>query len=213
MSQTALTDKQIEENKLKFLKLVSEIDVEGADMEGLVAYLEEKGFFEAPASTQFHSCFKGGLCFHSLNVAEAIQDLADKYFPDKYSRNSLLIVSLFHDISKADFYESTIINKKIYNPKGSKQDNQGKFDWFAETAYKVKDINTRFVAGTHEENSLLLISQFIPLNLEESIAIMNHHGTASPNMPSDLTGIMNRYSLLTLLHLADMIATYVSEIK
>ena len=207
----SLTEKQIEENKVKFLKLIAEIDIEGADTNGLVSYLDENGFFESPASTVYHSGYKGGLCQHSLNVFEIIQDLAQKYFPDKYSKSTLLVVSLLHDISKAGFYESSVVNKKIYNEKGSKQDNQGRFDWFAESVYKVRDSHDRFVAGTHEENSLLLISQFIPLTLEESVAIMNHHGTASPNAPSDLSAIMNKFPLLTLLHLSDMTATYIME--
>ena len=206
-----LTDNQIEENKITFLKLVSEIEIEGADTEGLVKYLDENDFFTAPASTQYHSNFKGGLCQHSLNVCQAILDLAEKYFPEQYSRSTLLTVSLFHDISKTNFYESTIINKKIYNEKGSKQDNQGRFDWFAEQVFKVKDVHDRFLAGTHEENSLLILSKFIPLTLEESVAIMNHHGTASPNMPTDLSAIMNKFPLLTLLHLSDLIGTYINE--
>ena len=206
-----LNEEQINDNKVRFLKLLSEIDIEGTDTEGLVKFLEEKGFFEAPASTQYHSNFKGGLCLHSLNVCDTLLELAERYFPGKYERSTLLAVSLFHDISKMDFYELYVVNKKIYSEKGSKQDNQGRFDWFAESAYKVKDSHDRFIAGTHEENSLLLLSRFIPLNLEESVAIMNHHGTASPNAPSDLSAIMNKFPLLALLHLSDMIATYIFE--
>ena len=206
----SLNEKQ-EANRAKFLKLVSEIEIEGADIEGLVNFLDSKDFFIAPASTQYHSNFAGGLCEHSLNVCENILKLAELYFPDKYSRSSLLLVSLFHDISKVNFYEPTIINKKIYSDKGSKQDNQGRFDWFSEQAFKVRDVHDRFLAGTHEENSLILLSQFVPLNLEESVAIINHHGTSSPNAPSDLSAIMNKFPLLTLLHLADMAATFIYE--
>ena len=39
----SLTEKQIEENKIKFLKLIAEIDIEGADTNGLVSYLDENG--------------------------------------------------------------------------------------------------------------------------------------------------------------------------
>ena len=206
-----LTNEQIIENKEKFLKLVAEINIEGADTQGLVEYLDKTDFFVAPASTQYHNNFKGGLCEHSLNVCEAILDLANNYFPNRYSKSTLLVVSLFHDISKVNFYESTIINKKIYSDKGTKQDNQGRFDWFAESVFKVKDVHDRFLAGTHEENSLLILSQYIPLTLEESVAIMNHHATASPNAPSDLSAIMNKFPLLTLLHLSDLIGTYIKE--
>ena len=46
-----------------------------------------------------------------------------KYYPGKYSKNSKLICGLLHDISKADFYEKDIRNKKV-SDKGSKQDNR-----------------------------------------------------------------------------------------
>ena len=40
----SLTEKQ-EANRAKFLKLVSEIEIEGADIEGLVSFLDSKDFF------------------------------------------------------------------------------------------------------------------------------------------------------------------------
>ena len=52
-----LTPEQIEQNKLEFLKLLSDIDDERIDTEGLVNYLLETDFFEAPASTKYGTNF------------------------------------------------------------------------------------------------------------------------------------------------------------
>ena len=209
-----LTPEQIESNKIEFLKLISEINIPGADTEALVKFLDSNDFFTAPASTQYHCNFKGGLCYHSLNVYNALIRLYEQYKDviPAYDKNSLLVVGLLHDISKVNFYEAYVVNKKIYNEKGTKHDNLGNFDWFAEEAYKVKDSKERFLAGTHEENSMLLVGNYIPLTLEESVAIMHHHCNANDgNQLYDLSAIMNKYPLLTLLHLADMASTFITE--
>lgn len=209
-----LTEEQIEQNKTEFLQAVSSISIDGADLAGLVNWLEESDFFTAPASTQFHCNYKGGLCEHSLNVYHNILALYQIY-KDKLPAidpQSLIIVSLFHDVSKIDFYEMTVVNKKIYNPNGTKHDNMGKFDWVAQEAYKVKDAKDRFLAVNHGVNSALLIGRFIPLSLEENVAIMNHMLNADDKAVNyDQSAILNKYPLLTLLHMADFASTFINE--
>lgn len=210
-----LTKEQIEQNRIEFLKLVSQINVEGADTQGLVEWLDSADFFTAPASTNYHANYEGGLCYHTLNVYKNIMKLYE-VFKDQLPEldpQSLLIVSLFHDVSKVDFYEKTIVNKKIYNENGSKHDNQGHFDWFAQEVFKVKDANDRFLAVNHGVNSALLVGRYIPLSLEENVAIMNHMINSDDKANNyDMSAILNRYPLLTLLHLADFAATFVQEV-
>lgn len=207
-----LNNDQIIENKNKFLQLVSEIDIPGADTEGLVEYLCNSDFFEAPASTQYHCNYAGGLCYHSLNVYNNLQQLCDLYTPGKYEKSSIIAVALLHDISKTNFYEKYIANKKIYSANGTKHDNQGNFDWFAEEAYKVKDAKGRFLGGEHGFNSLMLANQYIPFTYEESLALVHHHFITESGKPlMDITPIYNRYSLCTLLHSADFLSTYIME--
>lgn len=210
-----LTQKQIAENKEKFLQLISQINIEGADIAGLTNFLLVNDFFIAPASTIYHSNFEGGLCQHSLNVYYNLVDMANKYAPGKYDMNSLLIVGLLHDLSKTNFYEKYVMNKKIYLPSGTKHDNQGNFDWFAEEAYKVRESSDRLIiGGEHGVNSLFLISKFIPMSFEESVAVINHHFITETNgVLKDITAIYNKYSLAALIHLADMIAVYLLENK
>lgn len=207
-----LTREQIEKNKQTFLQLISQINIDGADIDGLINYLTTSDFFIAPASTIYHCNFEGGLCHHSLNVYNTLVELANRYTPGRYDKNSLLVVGLLHDISKTNFYEKYIMNKKVYSPTGTKHDNQGNFDWFAEEAYKVKNASERLIGGEHGVNSMFLISRYIPMTYEESVAVINHHFITETNgLLKDITAIYNKYSLASLLHIADMISVYLLE--
>ncbi len=213
--KTYLTEQEILNNQNEFLKLLSEINIQGADTEGLANYLLNSDFFTAPASTKYHCNFKGGLCLHSLNVYKNLANLYDVYkdlLPNPIDENSLKICGLFHDISKTNFYEVTIGNKKVYSDQGSKHDNMGKFDWVSVESFKVREPENRFIAGTHEENSVLLISRFIPLNQDETVAIMNHHMHTGDGIQfMDQTYICNQYPLAVLLHVADYMSTFILE--
>ena len=196
-----LTEEQIAENKITFFFFLSENDVPGADTQGLVEYLDHIGFFTSPASTKYHCNWRGGLCLHSLNVYHNLEKLVNMYAPGKYSKNTLLITGLLHDISKTGFYDEYSRNVK---------DSEGK--WTQVMEYRVKDAHDRFLAGTHEENSMLLTGQFIPLSQEELIAIMNHHlHTNDGNTFMDQSAILNKYPLVTLLHTADLLSTFIDE--
>ena len=207
-----LNREQVENNKIKFLQLISEIDIPDADTQGLVDYLLGSDFFTAPASTQYHCNWEGGLCYHSLNVYETLSELADRYVPGKYSKSSLIVVGLLHDLAKVNFYEKFIMNKKVYTPNGSKHDNQGNFDWFAEEAYKVKDANDRFLGGEHGFNSMIIANRYIPMTYEETLAVLHHHaGLGESKQLFDLSAIMNKYALVPLLHMADFLSTFIKE--
>ena len=210
-----LTDEQIANNKDEFLRLISQINIEGADTQGLVDFLDGSDFFSAPASTMYHENFKGGLCDHSLHVYHNLEILYNQYkdiLPKEYSKDTLIVVGLLHDISKTNTYEEYVMNKKVYTKQGLKHDNMGNFDWFAESAYKLKDVHDRFVVGTHEETSMILISKYIPLSLEETIAVMHHQAVPSEGQVlRDMSAILNRYPLVTLLQMADYISTFINE--
>lgn len=209
-----LTNEQIEQNRQEFISLIKSITVPGAKIDELLQDLDNSDFYYAPASAQYHNCFAGGLCLHSLNVYKHLVSLVNLYsnFIPQYESNTLLIVGLLHDLSKINYYEEMSINKKRYYPGGSKHDNLGNFDWYSEEGYKIKDAKDRFLGGSHEFNSMMLVNKYIPLNYEETIAISNHHfGMSDKNPISDLSAIANRFPLVTLLHLADMASTYLSE--
>ena len=87
----------------------------------------------------------------------------------------------------------------------------GNYDWQSVPGYTVDD-DKRFLYGNHETTSEYLTRCFIPLSVQESIAILHHHAGMSKDCAQDnITEIFNRNPLAFLLHMADMMATYVNE--
>lgn len=220
-----LTPEMIEQNKETFIELIKSIDRETITDEmkdKLINWLVNKSdFFTAPASTKYHCNFEGGLCAHSLNVYSSLCALANLFAVEEvveqdeegndivkyvsiYDDSTLKIVSLLHDISKANFYEKYMRNVK----------NDVTKQWEQVEEYKTKDTADRFIFGNHEETSEFMIRTFLPLTIEESVAILHHHGGKGfDSSQTDMSVIFNKYTLATLLHLADMASTFVLEKK
>lgn len=215
-----LTEEQIENNKQRFIELLRRVTREGADIESLISWLEDRSdFFVAPASTKYHQAYKGGLCEHSLEVCDTIFTLAHdfKRLPADeengteerivYSDDTLLIVSLLHDISKANFYE-----EYTKNVNSGQKDERGKTIWIQQLEYKTRDAENRFIYGNHEETSEYMARTFIPLTLEESVAILHHHGGQGfDSTQMDVSIIFKRHNLSLLLHVADMLSTFLTH--
>ncbi len=102
-------------------------------------------------------------------------------------------------------------NEKRYSPAGSKRDEGGNYDWVATKSYKVKEAKDRFLFSTHGHNSEYMINSFIPLKIEESIAVIHHMGYAEELELKDLSAIYDKYPLALLLYTADLISTFVDE--
>lgn len=196
-----LTAEQLESNKLKFIDLIKSISVEGADIEGLINYLETSDFFYAPASVKYHCSYAGGLCEHSLDVYNTLCKLLNTTPDLHYSEDTIKIVGLLHEISKANFYETYKRNVK---------NEEGKWEQVEE--FKVREPDNRLLAGSKGFNSYLIISRFLPLLQEEVVAIINQYaGTDKTENTEDLSTILNKYKLTVLLHSADMISMYCLE--
>lgn len=185
-----------------------------ANIEGLINKLESSDFFTAPASTKYHNSYKGGLAEHSLNVYYNLKELVGlKGLKEIITDDNIIICGLLHDISKINFYEISYMNKKVYHEYGSKFDELGRFDWQSVPSFKTKPVTERFVFGNHEENSEFMVRTFIPLELSESVAILNHHGGMGyDSIPiSTISDKYNRFPLASLLHMADFMAAYIDE--
>lgn len=210
-----LTEEQILNNKTDFIGLLREVTREGADIDKLVKKLEKSDFFYAPASTQYHNSFKGGLCDHCLNVCSNMLRLVEMNAENlgidvEDVRESVIIVSLLHDISKINLYEIGVKNEKVYSENGSKYDELGKFDWVSKRVYKTRE--DKFVYGSHEATSEYMARQFVPLTIDESIAIIHHMGSMAWDSAKDNIGeVFNKYWLALLLYQADMMSTYINE--
>jgi len=191
-------------DKDTFLQLISKITREGFKKEELINSLSNSDFFSAPASTKYHNSFEGGLVDHSLNVYYNMMSLNERKhlgIPEE----SIIIVSLFHDLYKRNFYKKSVQNKKVYSESGSKHDELGRYDWVSTPIYAVSE--DRFLFGPNGSTSEFMISKFINLTLDESIAIVNM------NLKDDMLdmALLNKCPLLTIAKCADILSCYIDE--
>lgn len=179
-------------NKERFISLCSKIERDG--ISNLMSWLESTDFYNAPASTRFHGACPGGLLQHSLNVYNEFCRLLAIYPDIKCSAETAIIISLFHDICKADFYSMERRNRK--NEFGH---------WETYPAYKVAE---RFCFGGHGAKSVYLIQEFIKLTHEEAAAINSHMGAFDNE---NVGNVYEQFPIAWLLHVADEAATYIRE--
>ena len=204
MIKQVLTQEQIDANHQEFIELLRTINREGSDIERLISKLESSDCFLAPASTMYHGAYPGGLVDHSLCVYHNLVSLINsKHLNESISMESIIVVSLLHDMDKVNKYTTF---KRNVPPSESCP------SWTKEDCYKTKDTSDLFMYGNHEQNSEYLVRQFIPLTLEESTAILHHMGgMAFDSAKDNISGVYDKYPLALLLHLADMISSYIEK--
>lgn len=98
--------------KTKIVELLTFTKREG--IKKLIAYLEDGGFFESPASTKYHGCYAGGLADHSFNVYDLLthwhselklgEALTSGQKSLEITDESLIIAGLLHDVCKMGAY-------------------------------------------------------------------------------------------------------------
>ena len=183
------------ENKQYFIDALKSTNREGIDV--LISYLEyETDFFTAPASTKYHLAYEGGLLEHSLNVLKMLKE--ECLDITEISSESIVLVSLLHDVCKANYYKKDYKNVKVDGV------------WQQVECYTVDD---QLPLG-HGEKSVMILQNFINLTPEEVIAIRWHMGGFEPKDNYNYVNkAFNEYELAFLLHIADMKATYLLENK
>ena len=194
-------DIDLEKNKQKFLGLFRE-NVHREGTEDFLAWLEKSDFFEAPASTKFHSNVPGGLCFHTLNVfGRFTRNLEMQYgenWQDIVSLESATIMALLHDVCKVDCYKVELKNVKIDG------------EWVKQPYYAYDEA----LPYGHGEKSVYIISSFFKLSREESMAINWHMGGFDQRVLGGSYALSNayyQYPVAVLLHVSDVEATYLDE--
>ena len=200
-----LEDAQIESNYSEFINLLTtNVKREGIDL--LIKWLNAKDTKVAPASTKYHLSYKGGLVEHCLNVYRRLKKLMQDEFGDNcpYSEETITLVALMHDISKINFYEIQERNTK---------DENG--NWIKVPYYQVKDEKERLVFGGHAINSYYMLSNFMKLSYEESLAILHHMGGIDTSEDTltykNVSEALKKSTLTLFLHIADLMATFMDE--
>lgn len=177
-------------------KLLLAVKREG--IEDLVAYLDEIGFYTAPASTQFHGAEEGALAKHSINVMDCARSLAIAWLGKKWyqtHQDSITICALLHDLGKAgQFGKPLYIENVLKSGKASDSKPFKKND-------ELKTLD-------HEIVSVIEVTKFIDLTEEEQRAIAWHNGLYGI-FKYDIQG--KEDELYMIIHFADMWASRIVE--
>lgn len=188
----------IQSNKEEFLT-IARTNIKRDGLEELLSWLSSTDFFEAPASTKFHSAEAGGLCFHSMMVYKRLLELAtNEWGEENINKETIAIVSLFHDVCKCCFYKTEMRNVKENG------------EWIQKPYYTIDDM----LPYGHGEKSVYMVNGYMRLTREEALAINWHMGGFDKRV---LGGDMQfskayyKYPICTLLHIADVMATYLDE--
>ena len=181
----------MEDLKLEFESYVRKINRPGIDK--LMHWLEESGFYEAPASSRYHLAEEGGLVKHSLNVVDLALKL-NNTFGNPVIEESVILTALFHDLGKHQYFD-----KDYYVPKLLKS---------GKPAAQPYERNKDLISVHHEISSVQILSQFIQLSEEETWAIYQHNGMYS-DLRYQLQG--KETELQMIIHWADMWASRILE--
>ena len=192
--------KEREDNKREFLEIVkTEIVRPGIDE--FISWLVSTDFFEAPASTKFHLAEPGGLCKHSLNVYKRLYKICvNEFGEENINKESIAIIALFHDVCKACYYKTEMRNVKENG------------EWVQKPYYTIDDL----LPYGHGEKSVYIINGYMRLTREEALAINWHMGGFDKRVQGgdqSFSIAYYKYKLCTLMHLADVMATYLDETR
>ncbi len=190
----------VEENKKEFIDTYNKyIKREGS--KELLEFLKKTDFFIAPASSQFHSAFEGGLCEHSLKVFKRFLFAVKQEFGEDYIKKNIetiAICGLLHDICKVDTFKLDTKNKKVDG------------NWVQVPYYTVEDS----LPYGHGEKSVYILSGYIRLTREEAMIINWHMGGFDARVKGGAYGLSDAYykfPLAVIFHTCDMLATYLDE--
>ena len=168
-------------------------------MADLTMFMEDAGFFTAPASGGNHSNQVGGLAAHSLNVLHMAERMSVALYGgeniSEELRNSIVIATLLHDLGKVGDYD-----KQMYVPNILKSGKQSE----AKPWMRNKQLSN----VPHSVRSVKLATLFIDLTEDEEWAILAHDGLYD-FMKYEIMG--HETELYMLVHFADLWSSKVLE--
>lgn len=200
-----------EETKMDVRVLIEQsLKKTGRDgVDDLIDYMDEIGFFTAPASGGNHSSGEGGLAEHSVNVLHMMEKFGvAAYGGEKFNeiKDSVVIASILHDLGKCgDYGKQMYVPNMVQDGRPTKTDPVQKYKLSDKKPFKR---NTDLLPLDHATRSIKLATLFIDLTEEEEFAIRYHDGlyeTANYGVKGHET------PLYMLLHWADMWSSRVLE--
>lgn len=187
-----LDQEQIYQNKLKYVELLTKLNV---DLTEFSKFLDSVDYFSKPASTQYFRPYQGGLCQYALDLYYELAQLANAYFPGRYTQEDIIKVALFKDLYKALLYEEYDKNQQVDG------------NWITVKAYRWKE--TRPTFGDLGFSSYMVAKHFFDFTDEQIEAITQSDSRES--YAGDIHDILRSYPLVTLTKMADLVATYLEQ--
>lgn len=188
---TQPTDEEKMKNVEMLWKLLGKISGDRGEkvkamMEGRVGEI----YATCPASSraEYHSAYPGGLLAHSLNVVQNLNKIAGALCPDKFSKETIIFVGLFHDLGKVGDGV-----QEYYVPHHS--------DWHRKQGM-LYEINKECISMPTSERGLYILQKFgIEVSSDEYLAIRLNDGQYDQTNKSYA---MKEPELALLVHWADM---------
>jgi len=168
-----------------------------------MTYLENGGFFTAPASTKYHGAYEGGLYDHSKQVFLRLWELTEKNDLCWQRDESPFIIGMFHDLCKCDQYKKVYDEDFDCTASGERISTKEKFHY---------EFNANTLLKGHAVKSLMLLSQFINLTEEEMLCIRYHMGPYEKEEWAEYDAAIRKYQNVLWTHHADMLASKVDNI-
>lgn len=170
--------------------------------EEMIDKLVYDGFFIAPASTKYHGNYEGGLFDHSFAVAKCLQELTERNDLKWADKRSPLLVGMFHDICKIDQY--------IPRHETVEQPSDDVMKRVFATSIVGYEYNPDTLIKGHGDKSVMLLSEYFKLTMEEIMCIRYHMGAFTDKTEwNDYTRAVHNYANVLWTHQADMMVSHV----
>ena len=167
----------------------------------LLDWLEQAGFYKAPASRGHHGAYVGALFDHSLQVTYELIQFTEKLDLKWEREESPAVVGMLHDVCKMEDY---ILKREIIEVKES-ETIYGDGFW--------ADWNKEGLWCGHGDKSLIMLMGHIDLTEEEKACIRYHMGAfANKEEWEYYTRAVKKYPNVLYTHTADMLAAHVKGV-
>lgn len=199
MAKIEITPEFLQKNYDKTVELVS-THVSSPRKEKILTMLDDlkDRYVIAPASSKkdHHSAFPGGLCYHNLHVLKWVGKFASVMCKDKYSMETLLVATMFHDLGKiGDLKEDYYIE----------QDSS----WHKEKLGQLYKMNPNIQFMKVPHRALFIAQKYgIELTQEEYIAVLVSDGMHDE---TNKHYSMKEPDLAIIIHYSDCWATRLEQ--
>lgn len=188
-----LTEKEIQDNKIKYINLINTI-TNIKDKTGLINKLESLNFFNACGFTKNYYNYKGGLVEFILKIYDNLIKI-NKITNNLYDEGTIKQVALLSQVARCDYNKSYLRNVKVDNI------------WEQKEEFTLKNNNERTIIGIKGVDSYLMIKDYCSLDNDSLIAILNQYdGTKEVDFTIKLT--IAKCPLIMLLNCAIQMSIY-----